>query len=54
MRESAIGQLQFGGPKIGASPCVTAGSADACTGTVGVPVWLWVGDGSGALPSDSA
>ena len=54
VRESAIGQLQFGGPKIGASPCVTAGSADACTGTVGVPVWLWVGDDSGALPSDSA
>lgn len=35
VRESAIGQLQFGGPQIGASPCVTAGSADACTGTWG-------------------
>lgn len=51
VRESAIAQIDMGAPDIGASPCLTA--ADACRGTVGVPVWLWVGDGTGSLPSDS-
>ncbi|WP_415830839.1 hypothetical protein [Janibacter anophelis] len=52
MREYAIDQIKMGAPEVGASPCQSA--ADACRGTVGVPVWLWVGDGNGSLPSDSA
>ncbi|WP_415830919.1 hypothetical protein, partial [Janibacter anophelis] len=52
VREYAIDQITMGAPEVGASPCQSA--ADACRGTVGVPVWLWVGDGNGSLPSDSA
>ncbi|WP_415830734.1 hypothetical protein [Janibacter anophelis] len=37
-------------PDIEASPCLAA--TGRCTGTVGVPVWLWVGDEG--LPSKSA
>lgn len=52
VREVAIARINMGAPEVGASPCVSA--ADACRGTVGVPVWLWVGDGNGSLPSESA
>lgn len=51
VRQIALGKISMTAPKIGASPCSSAG---ACRGTVGVPVWLWVGDGDGHLPSDSA
>lgn len=52
VREVAIARINMGAPDIGASPCLAA--PGACRGTVGVPVWLWVGDGTGSLPSDSA
>lgn len=52
VRESAISRITMGAPKIGASPCLA--DPASCQGTVGVPVWLWVGDGNGQLPSDSA
>lgn len=51
VQEFAIAQLSTTAPEIGASPCQS--TANACRGTVGVPVWLWVGDGTGSLPSDS-
>lgn len=52
VREVAIARINMGAPEIGASPCLA--TPGACRGTVGVPVWLWVGDGTGALPSESA
>lgn len=52
VREIAVARLDLGRPDIGASPCLAP--AGGCRGTAGVPVWLWVGDGSGALPSDTA
>lgn len=53
VRQRAVDQITLTKPEIGASPCLA--DAANCTGTVGVPVWLWVGDGGdGALPSDSA
>lgn len=52
VRQRAVDQIKLTKPEIGASPCLA--DAANCTGTVGVPVWLWVGDGDGALPSDSA
>lgn len=52
VRERAVDQIRMTKPEIGASPCLA--DAANCTGTVGVPVWLWVGDGNGELPSDSA
>lgn len=51
-RITAISRLDLSRPEIGASPCQT--DTGACRGTVGLPVWLWVGDGTGgALPSMS-
>lgn len=52
VRERAVDRIAFTKPVIGTSPCLA--DAAACKGTVGVPVWLWVGDGNGALPSESA
>ncbi len=50
VREKATDQITLSAPDLKASPCLAGGG---CKGTVGVPVWLWVGDGS-SLPSDSA
>ena len=50
VREEATDQISLSAPDLKASPCLAGGG---CKGTVGVPVWLWVGDGS-SLPSDSA
>lgn len=50
VREQATDQIRLSAPELKASPCLAGGG---CKGTVGVPVWLWVGDGS-SLPSDSA
>ena len=50
VREEATDQIRLSAPDLKASPCLAGGG---CKGTVGVPVWLWVGDGS-SLPSDSA
>lgn len=50
VREKAADQIKLTKPDLKASPCLSGGG---CTGTVGVPVWLWVGDGS-TLPTDSA
>lgn len=44
-------ELKLTKPQIGSSACSTD---DACTGTVGVPVWLWADEGDGQLPSASA
>lgn len=52
VRQRAIAQIRMNAPDIGASPCLA--TPGACRGTVGVPVWLWVGDGTGSLPSKSA
>lgn len=52
VRQSAVDQITMVAPEIGASPCLA--DPASCKGTVGVPVWLWVGDGNGALPSESA
>lgn len=50
VREEAADQIKLTKPDLKASPCLSGGG---CMGTVGVPVWLWVGDGS-TLPTDSA
>lgn len=50
VQEKAADQIKLTKPDLNASPCLSGGG---CTGTVGVPVWLWVGDGS-TLPTDSA
>ncbi len=52
VRESAIDKIDLTAPDLGASPCLA--DADNCTGTVGVPVWLWVDDGDGELPFETA
>lgn len=50
VRQRAVDQITLSSPDLKASPCLA--DANACTGTVGVPVWLWVGED--ALPSGSA
>lgn len=50
VQEKAADQIKLTKPDLKASPCLSGGG---CTGTVGVPVWLWVGGGS-TLPTDSA
>lgn len=52
VREEMSSQIRLTKPKIGASPCTT--ETGACEAIVGVPVWLWVDEGDGQLPSDSA
>lgn len=49
--EKAVDKISLTPPQLGASPCLSDPSS--CTGTVGVPVWLWVENG-GELPSESA
>ncbi|QNF93330.1 hypothetical protein [Janibacter sp. YB324] len=52
VRQEAVDQITLTKPDLQASPCLA--DAGSCRGTVGVPVWLWVGDGDGGLPSESA
>ena len=52
VRQEAVDQIALTKPDLQASPCLS--DADSCRGTVGVPVWLWVGEGDGGLPSESA
>lgn len=40
VRERAVDKITLTKPDIEASPCLAA--TGRCTGTVGVPVWLWV------------
>ena len=51
VRKKAVDKIKPTAPDLGASPCLA--SSNGCTGTVGVPVWLWAEDG-GDLPSDTA
>lgn len=52
VRQRAVDQITLTKPDLQASPCLA--NAGSCQGTVGVPVWLWVGDGNGGMPSESA
>lgn len=51
VRKKAVDKITPTAPELGASPCLA--SSNGCTGTVGVPVWLWAENG-GELPSDTA
>lgn len=52
VRQRAVDQIKLTKPDLRASPCLA--NAANCTGTVGVPVWLWIGEGAGGLPSETA
>lgn len=51
VRKRAVDKMTLSPPDVKASPCQ---STDACEATVGVPVWLWIGDGDGTMPTHSA
>lgn len=52
VRQEAVDQITLTKPDLQASQCLA--DPGSCKGTVGVPVWLWVGDGNGVMPSESA